>query len=95
MKCNRSIGRLYLPEYWCQEYTNIADMNWNIERMQNPMNAARCDHKTRINGTANNTAQWIPGPIVKPIQEVIEAFFDHKSGRSVIEPLYHNNRYKI
>lgn len=63
-------------------------MNRNVERMQYPVDATGRDHEARINGATNNTAQWIPGPVVEPIQEIVKATLHHISGRSIIEPTF-------
>lgn len=50
------------------------------------MDAARCDHETRINSTAHDAPKWIPCSFIEPIQKLIETTLNHVGGGTVIEP---------
>ena len=70
----------------CKEHTDVSDVNRNVEQTKDVVDAARCDHQTRVHCATNNSAQWVPGSLVKPIEEIIETMFDHIGCRSVVEP---------
>lgn len=40
---------------------------------------------TWVNGSSNDTAKWIPGPIIKPIVEAVESFFSKILSGSKVE----------
>jgi hypothetical protein len=102
------IGKhVHAPEYGSQENADIANVNWNVERVQNFVDGSRCDHqpgidleeKVMINiqresmkdrcaySATNDAAQRIPGSLVKPVEEVIEAMLNHMMSGAVVEPV--------
>jgi len=36
--------------------------------------------------SSNNSAKWIPGSLIKPVEKVIESMFDHVMSGAVVEP---------
>ena len=50
------------------------------------MYGARCDHQAWVDRATHNTTQRLPGTVIEPIEEVIEAVLDHVCRRPVIEP---------
>ena len=36
--------------------------------------------------STNNSAQWVPGPLIKPVEEVVEAILHHVVGGTVVKP---------
>lgn len=81
------MSKEYLPEDWCEKYANVTNVNRDVEQMEQPMNAARCDHKSGVHGTANDTPQWVPCSLVKPIQKIIESMLYHIRSGTIVEPV--------
>lgn len=50
------------------------------------MDATRCYHQPWIYSATDNTAKWIPGPFIEPVQKLIESTFHHVRRSPVIEP---------
>lgn len=44
------------------------------------------DHETRVKGTASDTAERVPGAVVKPVPEAVEAIGDEVFGGSEVKP---------
>ena len=42
-------------------------------------------YPTWVNGTTNDSAEWIPGHIIKPVVKCIESFLNQIFGCSVVE----------
>ena len=40
---------------------------------------------TWINGPSDDTAQWVPGTVVKPVVEVVETLLCQETGGAVVE----------
>lgn len=43
------------------------------------------DHKTGVDGASNDTAEGIPGPVIKPVVEGVVAGFGEVFGCAVVE----------
>lgn len=39
----------------------------------------------RVDCATDDAPQWIPGPVVKPVPEVVEALLGEKLGHSIVE----------
>ena len=35
---------------------------------------------------SHNSSQWVPGPLIKPVKEVVEAMLYHMMSGSVVKP---------
>lgn len=60
--------------------------------MQQPVNASRSDHQSRVHRSADDTAQRIPRPFVEPVQELVESMLDHVRRCPIIKPDNQNER---
>lgn len=40
---------------------------------------------TWVNGTSDDSAQWIPSPVIKPVVELVESFLCEETGGAVVE----------
>lgn len=74
------------PESGSKKDANVSDMHRDVQSVQQIMDAARRDHKSRVYSTANNATERVPGPLIEPIQEVVETILDHVRCSSIIEP---------
>ena len=61
-------------------------MNGNVERVEDVVDEARGEHEAGIDGAADNATERVPGALVEPVEEVIEAVRDHVIGGAVVEP---------
>ena len=43
------------------------------------------DHKSRVDGSTNNSAKWIPCSVIKPVVEIVEALFCQVLGCTIVE----------
>ena len=41
-------SKIYKPENGSQEYTNVSDVNRNVEKIEKPMNCSRGHHKAWV-----------------------------------------------
>ena len=49
---------------------------------------SRCskrDNETWIDGSPDDTSQWVPGPVIKPVVEAVEALLCEKPRCPVVE----------
>ena len=40
---------------------------------------------TRVDGTAYDPTQWVPGAVVKPVMKLVETLFGEETSRTEIE----------
>ena len=57
-----------------------------MQRVEDPVDKTRCEHESRVDGATNDTAQGVPGTLVEPVGEIIEALGDHHVRCSIVEP---------
>ena len=62
-------------EKWRQEYANVSYINGDMQEVENVIEERWGDHETGIDGTTDDSSQWIPSSIVEPIVKAVEAFF--------------------
>ena len=90
MLVNKISKQFAIPEDWCQEDTNISNMNRDVEETEGIMYASWGDHKARVDCATHNTAKRVPCSLIKPVEKIVEAMFYHVRCGSVVEP-EHNN----
>lgn len=76
-----------IPEYRCQKYTYISNVNGNIQRMKYVMNTSRGNHQPGVHSATDDSSQRIPCTFVEPIEELIEPMLDHVGSGSIVEPV--------
>lgn len=69
-----------------QEDANLAYVHGDVERVEKPMDGARRDHETRVDSAAYNATERVPGALVEPVQEVVEAVDYHVIRSAIVEP---------
>ena len=68
-----------------QKHTDITDINGDVQVVQHMVEWCRCDHQTRVDGATNDTAQRVPGTVIKPVVKLIEPFLRKEPGGSIVE----------
>lgn len=63
----------------------MADIDCQIEEMQNPVKDGSSKHQTRINSSSDGTTQRIPTSVIKPIQELKKTFMSQVLGSTEVE----------
>ena len=69
-----------------QEDANLSNVHGDVKRVEYPVDGARRDHEARVDRAADDAPQWVPGALVEPVEEVVEAVRHHVIGRAVVEP---------
>ena len=62
-------------------------MHGNVEHGEDVVYTAWGEHKAGVHGAAHNSPQGVPRPLIKPVEEVVVAIFDHVRRGSVVEPV--------
>lgn len=69
-----------------QEDANLTNVHGDVERVEDPMDGARRDHEARVDRATDDATERIPGALIEPVEEVVEAVRYHVVGRAVVEP---------
>lgn len=69
VRCDRGVG----GKYRGQQHAHVSDIDRQVDRVQGPVNDGRGCHEARVDRPTNDTTQWVPSPIVEPVQEIIES----------------------
>ena len=68
-----------------QEDADLAHVHRQVEGGQHPVDGGRGHHQARVDGPADDPAQRVPGAIVEPVVEGVEALLGEEPGRPVVE----------
>ncbi len=55
-----------------EEDTNVADVDREVQRVEDAVNDAAGRHQARVDGASYNTSKRVPGSVVKPIPERLQ-----------------------
>lgn len=81
-KCGgSSVGR----KQRCQKHTHVAHIDGDVEDVQQFVNYSSRNHQARVDGPADDSAEWIPCAIIKPVQEAVKTFTRQEFCGAVVE----------
>lgn len=73
-------------ESWGEKHADVADVDWDCECAEGVVNGARGDHEAWVERAAGDTAERVPGAVIEPVPEVVEAIGDEVLCCSEVEP---------
>ncbi len=68
-----------------QKDANLSHTDRQIEEIQDVKYCRGGDHQTRVNGATDDSTQWIPGSVVKPVVEGVKTMVGQEFGGAVVE----------
>lgn len=68
-----------------EEHANVANVHGDVEPVEDVKERSGRDHETGIDGAADDTAERVPGSVVEPVVERVEALFGEELGGAVVE----------
>jgi hypothetical protein len=69
-----------------QEHTHVTNVDGDVQIVQHAVDGGSSGHQARVNGATDDTAQWVPCTVIKPIQKVVETFRGEVLRGPVVEP---------
>ena len=75
------------PEDGRQEDADVADVDGDVEQVQDVVDESRGQHQSGVDGAAHDPTQRVPGALVEPVEEVVEAMLHHVRRGPVVEPV--------
>lgn len=68
-----------------QKHAHISDIDGDVQHPHEPVEGRRGDHQAGVNGAANDASQRIPGAIIEPVVELVEALLGKEPRGAVVE----------
>ena len=62
-----------------QEDTHVADVDGDVEGVEEVVDDCRGDHEAWVDGASDDTTEGIPSPVIKPVVELVKALFCKES----------------
>ena len=56
-----------------------------METVEKVVDDTGSDHETRVDGATNNTTQWVPSSVIKPVVKVVETLLCQVFSCAVVE----------
>lgn len=65
--------------------SHVPDVDRDMQGVQYPVERRRRRHETRVDGAPDRSPEWVPSPVVEPIQKIQKAFGGQELRRSEVE----------
>jgi len=68
-----------------QEDAHVPDVDGHVQQPHQAVQGRRGEHQARVNGAADDASQGIPGAVIEPVVELVEALLGEEPRGAVVE----------